>query len=117
MAGEPGNTAYQRDLSISYERLGDLAERSSDLAIARSFIDRATQLRRRVQRIEPGWVEVAIELAYALYMSARLAVAAGSSDAGTAERQEILTVLSPLETSGALTERGHQLLRFAREVG
>ena len=114
---EPGNTAYQRDLSISYERLGDLAERSSDLAIARSFIDRATQLRRRVQRIEPGWVEVAIELAYALYMSARLAVAAGSSDAGTAERQEILTVLSPLETSGALTERGHQLLRFAREVG
>jgi hypothetical protein len=39
-AADPGNTEWQRDLSVGHEKLGDLAEQSGDLAGAiRCYIE------------------------------------------------------------------------------
>ncbi|MGH3928300.1 MAG: hypothetical protein ACRDTT_36475, partial [Pseudonocardiaceae bacterium] len=107
---EPGNTTYRRDLSISYERLADLAMWTGDLIIARKFVDQAANIRRAVHELELRRVDVAIELAYALYLSATIAAMEARSNGGEAEREEIRQVLTPFEQDGLLSARGHSFL-------
>jgi tetratricopeptide (TPR) repeat protein len=112
---EPENTTYRRDLSISYERLADLAREAGELETARDFVDRAVHIRRAVHRLEPHRVDVAVELAYTLYLCALIAADEARENAGQAERREIMEVLIPFEGAGLLTARGHGLLEWARE--
>ncbi|MGH3797757.1 MAG: hypothetical protein ACRDSP_23035, partial [Pseudonocardiaceae bacterium] len=111
---EPGNTTYQRDLSISYERLADLARRAGDLSTARGMVDQASEIRRAIHRLEPHRVDVAVEFAYTLYLSATIAVVEAGEDAGQAERAETIEVLTPFGDAHLLTARGQGLLAWAR---
>ncbi|MGH3864686.1 MAG: tetratricopeptide repeat protein, partial [Pseudonocardiaceae bacterium] len=112
---EPGNTTYRRDLSISYNKLADLAREAGQLEIARDLVHRAVGILRALHRLEPRRVDVAVEFAYALYLSAMIAVLEEQENAGLTERQEIVDVLVPFEPAGLLTARGHSLLAWVRE--
>jgi tetratricopeptide (TPR) repeat protein len=111
---EPGNTTYRRDLSISYERLADLAARVGDLKTARNLVDQAVYLRRALHRLEPQRVDVAVEFAYTLYLSASIGTREAQEHAGEAERNEVRAVLTPFEEDGLLSARGQGLLAWAR---
>lgn len=114
---EPGNTTYRRDLSISYERLADLAREAENLEIAGDLVDRAVNIRRAIHQLEPHRIDVAVEFAYALYLSAMIAIPGGQEIAGLAEGQKIVAVLAPFERADLLTARGRSLLVWAREAG
>ncbi|MGH3693592.1 MAG: hypothetical protein ACRDRX_06285 [Pseudonocardiaceae bacterium] len=112
---EPGNTTYRRDLSISYERLADLAREAGNLEIALDLVGRAVSIRRAILRLEPQRVDVAVEFAYTLYLSAMIAILGEQENGGLAERQEIMDMLAPFERASLLTARGHSLFAWARE--
>lgn len=111
---EPDNTTYRRDLSISYERLADLARRASELDTARDLVGHALDIRRAIHRLEPRRVDVAVELAYTLYLSALITVPETHEDSGQAERGEVMEVLTQFEEGDLLSARGHALLSWAR---
>jgi tetratricopeptide (TPR) repeat protein len=112
---EPGNTTYRRDLSISYNKLADLAAEAGNLDSARDLVDQAVHIRRSIHRLEPHRVDVAVEFAYTLYLSATIAVGESGEGAGQAERAEMIEVLTPFDNADLLTGRGHGLLAWARE--
>jgi tetratricopeptide (TPR) repeat protein len=112
---EPGNTTYRRDLSISYEHLADLAREAGKPEIARDLVDRAIHIRRAAHQLEPHRVDVAVELAYTLYLCATIAAVEGRENAEQAEREEIMKALMPFEDAALLTVRGHALLEWARK--
>jgi len=109
---EPGNTTYRRDLSISFERLADLAMRQGAGQEADQWASRALQIRRQLVREEPGRLDFAVELAYVLYLSASIGE---SSDAGPALAREARSLLEPFEQLGYVTPRALDLLAWARQ--
>ena len=111
---EPGNTTYRRDLSISYERLADLASRAGELRTARELVDQAVEIRRAIHRLEPHRVDVAVELAYTLYLSVAITAMKAPDSTAQANREEIIEVLIPFEDTSLLTDRGYTLLMWAR---
>ena len=111
---EPANTTYRRDLSISYERLADLAHQAGNLEIARDFVDRAITIRRAMHRLEPHRLDVAVEFGYTLYLSALITTSDEQEKTGMTRRQELISVLAPFEPAGLLTGRGQGLLAWAR---
>ncbi|MGH3935913.1 MAG: hypothetical protein ACRDS1_13205, partial [Pseudonocardiaceae bacterium] len=105
---EPGNTVYQRDLSISYERLGALVD--DEPVVAMEWFTKALALRRALSAQEPERIDLAEELAYCLYLVA-------SADPSQLEDVErgLIDLLSPFEILGAITTRAAAILRWARE--
>lgn len=67
--------------------------------------------------MEPQRVDVAVEFAYMLYLSAATAGLEARENAGRAEREEIMKLLSSFENAGLLNVRGQALLAWAREEG
>ncbi len=108
---EPGNTTYQRDLSISFERLADLAREATQTDDAQQWVSNALDIRRQLARDEPTRLDLAEELAYALYLSSSIGVASG---AGSGLAQEAVSLLSPFEQLGYATPRALALLAWAR---
>jgi len=111
---EPGNTTYRRDLSISYERLADLASQAGELHTARELVDQAVEIRRAIHRLEPRRVDMAVELAYTLYLSVAITAMKAPDSTAQANREEIIEVLIPFEDTSLLTDRGYTLLMWAR---
>jgi hypothetical protein len=106
---EPGSTIYQRDLAISYERLADLAAAAKEISTAHRHIRAALSIRWHIHQRESGRADLAIELAYALYLAAAIT---GSADQ---HRQQMIDLLKPFELVDALSQRGQALLAWARE--
>jgi tetratricopeptide (TPR) repeat protein len=53
-AADPTNTAWQRDLSISHERLGDLAVAAGNLDTAQQRFQAALTIRERLATLDPA---------------------------------------------------------------
>ena len=53
-AGEPGNTQWQRDLSISYDQLGDVAMAQGKLPEAAQAYRESLAIRKTLAADEPG---------------------------------------------------------------
>ena len=51
---EPGRADYQRDLSVSYDRLGDLMSALGQGEEARRLFEQSLQIRQRLAEAEPG---------------------------------------------------------------
>jgi tetratricopeptide (TPR) repeat protein len=51
---DPGNAAWQRDLSISFNKLGDLAVAQGDLLTAASRFSHALAISERLANSDPG---------------------------------------------------------------
>ena len=67
---EPGNTTYARDLSVSFDRLADLAREAGQEDQAQIWVTTTLDIRRKLVRDEPRRLDLAEELAYVLYLSA-----------------------------------------------
>ncbi|MGH3869420.1 MAG: hypothetical protein ACRDQ4_25605, partial [Pseudonocardiaceae bacterium] len=107
---EPANTTYQRDLSISYERLAVLADKEQEQAVAAELFTEALIIRRALNAREPKRIDLAQELAVCL----RLVAASDHSKLQEVER-ELINLLSPFEISGTITARAAEILHWARE--
>ena len=79
-AGEPGNSGYQRDLSISYDRLGDLAVKEGQGERARELFQQGLEIRIRLAAGEPGNTEYQRDLSVSYNMLGNLAVKKGQGD-------------------------------------
>ncbi|MCI0690172.1 MAG: CHAT domain-containing protein, partial [Sporichthyaceae bacterium] len=56
-AGDPANTEWQRDLSVSHNKLGDLATAAGDLATAEQHYRTALGIRERLATADPANTE------------------------------------------------------------
>ncbi|QKW12226.1 hypothetical protein [Verrucosispora sp. NA02020] len=110
-AAEPENTSYARDLSISYERLGDLAHHAEDTETAKALLTTAASIRRALHRQEPNRIDLAEELGVTL---AQLSSVVNNDDRA-ALIAETVDVLEPFERAGTLTPKGTAVLRWARQ--
>ncbi|WP_345702201.1 tetratricopeptide repeat protein, partial [Streptomyces avermitilis] len=95
-AGEPGNTTYARDLSVSYERLADLAVATGQAAEAERLLRQALTIAEGLAAGEPGNTTYARDLSVSYERLADLAVATGQ--AAEAERlfRQALTIAEGL---------------------
>ena len=59
---DPGNVQLQRDLSVSYERLADLAVAAGDPGGARTLYDQSLSIARRLAEADPGNVQLQRDL-------------------------------------------------------
>ena len=53
-AADPANTEWQRDLSISHNKLGDVAVAAGDLAAARTAYQASLDIRTRLAAADPA---------------------------------------------------------------
>ena len=62
----PDNPDYRRGLSVSYSKLADLARAAGNTGEADGWIDKALEIRRSLNEIEPARLDFAEEFACAL---------------------------------------------------
>jgi hypothetical protein len=108
---EPGNTTYRRDLSVSLNKLADLAREAGQGGEPHQWVTSALELRRRLVRDEPGRLDLAIELAYVLYLSTTTGAVAADDQSAAAEAASLL---EPFERLAVVTNDA--LLAWARRT-
>ena len=63
---EPGRADYLRDLSVSYNRMGDLESARGEGERARQFYEKSLEMRERLVKQEPGRADYRVDLAKSL---------------------------------------------------
>ena len=91
-AADPANTRWQRDLSISHERLGDVAVAAGDLAAARAAYQASLDIRQRLAAADPANTEWQRDLSISHERLGNVAVAAGDLAAARAAHQASLDI-------------------------
>jgi hypothetical protein len=111
VGADPDNTDYLRDLSVSYERLGDLDRVGGRVGEAARRYFAAVDIRRHLLRQEPERADLAEELGVAL------SLLVGVSDESKQQEalEEIVSVLTLFEQGGTITPKGTAVLGWARE--
>jgi hypothetical protein len=104
-AAEPDRADYQRDLSVSQERVAILQQDPKEAA---TLLSRAASIRQGLLEREPERVDLAEELAVTV---ARLYGVTHEAELLT----RILEVLSHFEVVGTTTSKGSSLLAWARD--
>ena len=96
---EPDRADYQRDLSVSYERMGDLYRALGQGEQARESYLKSLGIRERLAQAEPDRADYQVDLAISLV---RVGTARTRADRGLLERA--LQILRTLEEQGRLME-------------
>lgn len=96
---EPGRADFQRDLAVSYERIGDITEAPE----AEHWLDRAVAIRRRLHALDAASAVLQRELAIALDLR-------GRTCHRPEDRGEARFLLRALNDRGALEVRYRALL-------
>jgi hypothetical protein len=86
---------------------------SGNVAEAAQWFTNAVEIRRALHEQELYRVDLAEELGVALYLLTGAKEVGGQDSKDL--RQEVIVVLTPFEQAGALTTKGIDLLRWARE--
>ncbi|MGI9000361.1 MAG: trypsin-like peptidase domain-containing protein [Pseudonocardia sp.] len=107
---DPANTGFRRDLSISYERLADLARAAGQRDDATAQISAAVEIRTVLQQRGPRQVDLAEELA------ATLAQQISITGQTEPSRADALGVLEPFERQQLLTSKGTAVLEWLRKL-
>jgi hypothetical protein len=94
---EPGRADYQRDLSVSYERMGELYRALGQGEAAQAAFQKALEIRERLARAEPGRADYQWDLFVSLWRAADIA-----EDGGAAHLERALGILRRLDAAGAL---------------
>ena len=95
----PANTQWQRDLSISHSRLGDVATAAGDLAAARAAYQAGLDIRTRLAATDPADTEWQRDLSISHSRLGDVAMAAGDLDAARAAYQASLDIAARLATA------------------
>ncbi len=94
--GDPGNAQFQRDLSISYDRLGDLAVAAGDGKAARENFEKGLIVRKALAEGDPGNAQFQRDLSISYNKMGDLAVAAGDGKAARENFEKGLNVAKAL---------------------
>ena len=92
----PGNVGWQRDLSVSHNKVGDLAAASGDLSAARDAYTAALAIRQRLADADPGNAGWQRDLSVSHDMIGGLAVAAGDLSAARSAYEASLAIAQRL---------------------
>ena len=79
--GDPKNAELRRDLSVSYNKLGSVAQAGGDLASARTFFDKALELTKALSEGDPKNFQLQGDLADTHRKLSEVATAAKDPDA------------------------------------
>jgi tetratricopeptide (TPR) repeat protein len=79
-AADPSNADKQRDLSVSYERLGDVLVAEGKLGEARKSFEDALAIRKTLAAADPSNADKQRDLSVSYWKSANIAVAQGRFD-------------------------------------
>ena len=107
-ASEPDRADYQRDLSISHERMASVAIEPAD---ALQWEQRGIDIHRRLLSREPDRADLAQELAV------KLVNRAGRSEVPADLLGEAVLLLESLAAADQLDEAGQQALNRTRSMG
>lgn len=105
---EPDRADYQRDLSVSYQRLGMCLAQLDRVGDAAAAFERHLQLAIDVQRRLPGQVDAIVDLAVALYLTS------GADDHAGERLRQSRDLLEALEADQRLPQNGKALLNLLR---
>ena len=95
-AGDPANTGWQRDLSISHERLGDVAMAAGDLEAARAAYQTRQDIAARLAAADPANTDWQRELSVSHTKLGDVAAAAGDLAAARTDYQASLDIMARL---------------------
>ena len=91
-AADPADTGWQRDLSISHDRLGDVAVAAGDLTAARTAYQAALDIRIRLAAADPANTEWQRDLSISHDRLGNVAMAAGDLTAARIAYQAALDI-------------------------
>jgi tetratricopeptide (TPR) repeat protein len=89
---EPQRADYQRDLSVSYERLGDLMRALGNGEAAREYFQKSLDIRERLARAEPQHADYQSEVSVSYEKLGNLMRALGNGEAAREYFQQSLDI-------------------------
>lgn len=92
---EPGRADYQRDLSVSYNKMGDLFQALGQGEQALEAYQKDLDIAKRLARAEPGRADLQWDLVVSLWR-----VAGYAEDGGKAQLNRALGILRKLDAGG-----------------
>ena len=115
----PENADYARDLSVSYNKLGDLARSGGDPAAARRFYEDGLTIRQRLADAAPENADYARDLWVSYWKMAALAENSSSEDEALPRWRRAYDVLSGMKRRGVFLSPEDEgfLDQLARKVG
>jgi tetratricopeptide (TPR) repeat protein len=93
---DPGNAQYQRDLSVSHNKLGSLAVAVGDSAAARQHFQASLTIREKLAAADPGNAQYQRDLSVCHNRLGDVAVAVGDSAAARQHYQTYLSIAGTL---------------------
>ena len=110
-AAEPDRADYQRDLSVSYERMGDLFKALGQGEQARQAFQRSLDIAERLAAAEPDRADAAWDLVVSLYKVAQI-----DEDHNRELLSRALTILRRLYAAGSLYPNQVQAMEQLEEM-
>ena len=112
VAAEPDRADYQRDLSISYNKLGDLLQVVGQGEAARQYYQQALEITQQLVAAEPDRADYQWDLVVSL-----LRMAAVEPDNSTEHRTRALAILRDLHATDRLfPEQERQMRELEQEL-
>ena len=111
-ASDAGNAEWQRDLAISYERLGQVSAEDKNFVKARHYWQQEIEIAERLMAADPtnaDWPRFVAVVRIKLH-------GLGEADA-VDQMREAISLLEVLEADGRITPRDSELLNALREQG
>jgi len=99
---EPGRSDLQRDLSVSFERLGDINRQLGRGDEALKFYEKAMEIRKRLCELEPEVIERQADMVVSYYKIGDFYCKAGDEDKGKGLFRKALDILLKLRSEGTL---------------
>ncbi len=110
---EPDRADYQRDLSVSYNKVGDLYRDLCQGEQARQAFLTALQIRERLARAEPDRADYQRDLAVSLV---RVGTIDGDTAAGVVKLRRALEILKGMQGRGQLAPVSEGMVDWVRNL-
>ena len=115
-AADPGNSQWQRDLSVSHERIGDIEQAQGNLAAALTSFQASMAIGQKLTAAHPGNSQWKVDFAISSWKIGSMQ----GDFLGGAERRAILVcglkVLEELEKQGRLAPRATEWPTMFRQA-
>lgn len=108
---EPDRTDYQRDLSVSFNKMGGLLLQLEKPVAALEFFQRDLKIAERLAKSEPDRADYAVDLAVSLWKVGEL-----EGDAGRAQLEQALGILLGLQNEGRLAPADEPKIQAIRNL-
>jgi Flp pilus assembly protein TadD len=116
-AADPGNAEAQRDLSISHDKLGDVAARTGDTTGAADHYRAALAITERLAAADPGNAEAQRDLSVSYSKLGDLATETGDGLAAADHYRAALAIIEPLvDTDTQASEFAYWLRQRLEEL-